>query len=74
MYYPDAVLNSSSEFLARNEFNLQKDIVLIVTVSEPIQKEMQGNIIFDIDVISSIHGIKMDWNIISDYLESLHNI
>jgi uncharacterized protein (TIGR04255 family) len=72
-YYPNAILNSCTGFLARNEFNLQKNVRLIVTLSEPIQNA-QGNIIFDIDVISFLEDEIIDWRVINDHLEKLHNL
>lgn len=74
IYYPNAILNSSTRFLARNEFGLEKNVRLIVTLSEPMQKETHGNIIFDIDVILSLEEKIVDWNIIKNHLEDLHNM
>lgn len=74
IYYPTAILSSSSGFMARNEFDLNKDIRLIVTLSESMQKDTRGSIVFDIDVLSPLKGEKMDWNTIRDHLEKLHNM
>jgi uncharacterized protein (TIGR04255 family) len=74
IYYPSAILNSSKSFLSRNEFDLENDRRLIVTLSEPNQKDMKGNIIFDIDVVLIFKDKNMDLNGIKNHLEELHDM
>lgn len=71
-YYPEAILESATGFLSRNEFDFPTER-LIVTLSEPNQKETYGHIIFDIDVISPLKETAVDWNNLADHLEKLHN-
>jgi len=72
IYYPTAILNSSSGFSARNEFDIGNNIRLIITLSEPAQKEKKGGIVFDIDVIVFVDGREMNWSLIKEQLEILH--
>lgn len=74
IYYPNEILNSSRSFLARNEFDLKKNIRLIVTLSESIQEETKGSIIFDIDAIISFEEKIINWDILKKNLEDLHSI
>jgi uncharacterized protein (TIGR04255 family) len=73
-YYPNAILNSCTGFLARNEFNLQKNVRLIITISEPLQNALQGNFIFDIDVLCSLEKKIVDWREVEYHLEKMHSL
>lgn len=73
-YYPEAILNSSKDFLARNEFKINENIRLIVTLSEPIQDKARGNFIFDIDVISLFNKDNVNLQEIEDKLITMHNL
>ena len=72
-YFPSAILNCSSGFLARGEFGLKADRRLIASLSEPMQPATQGGIVFDIDVISALHE-EADWQDICAELNELHSI
>ncbi len=74
IYYPNAILNCSSKFLARNEFDLGNNVRLILTLAEPVRNEIQGNFIFDIDIILSLEEKMINWNLIKDQLENLHDM
>lgn len=73
-YYPNAILNSTSGFLARNEFALTKDQRVIVTLSEPVQDTGHSGIIFDIDIIALLESGGSDWSNIITQLNRLHDI
>jgi uncharacterized protein (TIGR04255 family) len=72
-FYPNGILDNSKEFLSRNEMNF-KQCRVIVTLSEPVQGENKGSIIFDIDVISSPIDQKVEWSDLCKRLEQLHTI
>lgn len=72
-YYPDGILNNTTGFLSRCEFNLQNNHKLIVTLSESLQQDNLGFIIFDIDVISS--GLQnTEYQLLLSHLNELHAI
>ncbi len=73
-YYPHAILDNNTGFLSRNEFELENNCRLIVTISEPNVKDKKGGIVFDIDVISTISNCNADLKVIYEHLENLHNI
>ena len=72
-YYPDGILNNSTSFLSRCEFNLQNNNKLIVSVSESLQQDNLGSIIFDIDVIC-MDLQKTDYELLLSHLCHLHAI
>ena len=72
-YYPDGILNNTKGFLSKCEFGLQNHHKLIVTISESLQNDSLGNIVFDIDVISTSFQ-QTDYESLRIHLDGLHAI
>lgn len=72
-YYPDGILNNTTGFLSRCEFNLQNNHKLTVTLSESLQQDNLGAIIFDIEVISTTLQ-HTDYEFLLSHLNILHDI
>lgn len=72
-YYPDGILSNAAGFQSKCEFNLQNNHKLIVSLSESLQPNSLGSIIFDIDVIS-FDLPSTDCEYLMNILDQLHEI
>jgi uncharacterized protein (TIGR04255 family) len=72
-YYPDGILDSTTGFVSRSEFNIADSKRLIVTIAEAVQKNHEKGFIFDIDAITQIND-SLDWPLILEKIDSLHTL
>lgn len=72
-YYPDGILNSKKGFLSKCEFDLEQNRKLVVTISESLQQDHFGAIVFDIDAIC-VCPEGADADSLFVLLEDLHDI
>lgn len=72
-YYPDGILSNTTGFLSRCEFDLQNNKKLIVTLSESLQQDRLGSIIFDIDVLITALE-QTEYEYLVTQLDDLHNV
>jgi uncharacterized protein (TIGR04255 family) len=72
-YYPDGILDSTTGFVSRSEFNIEESKRLIVTIAEAIQDNHEKGFIFDIDTVAQINEA-MEWESIIEKIDSLHDL